>query len=73
MVDRAQRANQRPSLEELESFLKNMQSDRTTSGRPMTIPGYDSYMPSYLTGGADAGVRTDGKLESNTKRDKQIA
>ena len=45
-------------IDALVSFLQGIH-DPATAGRPMTIPGYDSYVPSYLSGGADAGARTD--------------
>ncbi len=50
------------SVEELETFPKGIQSGDTTSGRQLTIPGYDSYVPSYVSNGADASDRDGNEL-----------
>ena len=36
----------------------------------LSIPGMDAYVPSFVAGGADER-RTDGQLESDSRRDKQ--
>lgn len=59
------RKKQQPDTAELETFLKSVNHDVHGMARPMTIPGFDSYAPSYVSDGADKPQVTHGQLEPN--------
>ncbi len=65
------RNRQQTDATELETFLKSINHDAHGGARPMMIPGFDSYAPSYVSDGADRQV-IHGQLESNPRGDKQI-
>ena len=58
------------SIEELSELIRSLGGTSRQPANTMRIPGYDSYAPSYLSNGADAGVATDAELERHPNRDK---
>lgn len=59
------------SLEELRDLLTYVQGDEHR--RAFSIPGYDAYVPSFSSGGADNLVKANGELERNSERDQRPA
>lgn len=61
------------SINRLEELVRGVQDEPAVGVRkPLSIPGYDSFVPSYSSGGADTSVRGDGELERDTQRDQRF-
>jgi hypothetical protein len=65
-------SNSQPDAQELAQWLRALRLyQEGTAPEPNTIPGFDSYSPSYLSGGAVADDRngrgTYGELEQYSK------
>ena len=62
----------RESIETLEEFIVRFKGTDAEAVKPLKIPGYDSYAPSYLADGTSAEKNNDGELESDTRRNQQV-
>lgn len=65
--------SRKPSLQELERLLKSLQLESRANRETLSIPGIDSYAPSYLSGWTIAEGADRGQLESGSKRDQSYA
>jgi hypothetical protein len=64
-----------PSAKELAAWLRALRLSHEGDLTPAEIPGFDSYTPAYLSGGAgtfngDGASQAYGELEHYPKRDQ---
>ena len=68
MATRGKRKANPPSTQELVAWLRALRLHQEGVTEPASIPGLDSYAPSYLSGGAVVDHRFDAASQSNVER-----